>query len=97
MYLCVILPSNNKSDMMIGLFLCLTQGMYWLQEVVLGAALRVVPQLARDVGAVLIEHIVWFSLSPVGVVRPLVTLLPPPVTSTDKISNCNYGLQKLKN
>ena len=56
--------------------------MNWLEEVVLVAALGVVPLLGGDVGAVLVEDVVRFSCSPVGVLGPVVTLLPPPVTFT---------------
>ena len=61
-----------------------------MEEVVLVVALRVVPHLAGDVGAVLVGKIVWFSLSPVGVVRPQVTLLPPPVTFTAQNVDCYW-------
>ena len=54
--------------------------MYGLEEIVLRATLGVVPLLVRNVSAVLIENIVRLSCCPVGILRPLVTLLPPPVT-----------------
>ena len=71
-----------------------------MKEVVLIVALRVVPLLAGDVSAVLIGKIVWFSCSPVGVIRPLVTLLPSPVTCPTQnrsiiINNINKILSEM--
>ena len=54
--------------------------MNWLEEVVLVAALSVVPLPGGDVSAVLIENVVRFSSSPVSVLWSVVTLLPSPVS-----------------
>ena len=61
-----------------------------MEEVVLVVALRVVPHLAGDVGAVLVEDVVRFPCRPVGVLGPVVTLLPPPVTFTAQNVDCYW-------
>ena len=54
--------------------------MYGLQEVVLVAALGVVPLLGGDVGTVLIQYVVRLARGPVGVLRLVMTLLPSPLS-----------------
>ena len=71
---------TSRNEKLRGLFLCLTQGMYGLEKIVLRATLCVVPLLVRNMSAVLIENIVRFSFCPVSILRPLVTFLPSPVT-----------------